>query len=160
MFGNTHASSLQAGDIAPQFSLPDHTGTQRSLEEFQGKWLVLYFYPKNDTPGCTKEACSFRDEYKVIVEQNTQVVGISIDNSDSHAEFAAKYGLPFPLLADTKGEVAKMYQALTSLGPVKYAKRNSFIIDPSGHIQKIYRKVDVNHHSKEIISALRELQQQ
>ena len=158
MFGNAKANSITEGQAAPDFKLLDQTGTERTLHDYAGKWLVLYFYPKNDTPGCTKEACSFRDEYKVIVEQNTQVLGVSIDNQDSHAEFAEKYGLPFPLLADTTGKVAKSYQALNTLGPLKFAKRHTFIIDPNGNIQKIFRKVNVDIHSQEVIQALRELQ--
>jgi len=158
MFGNAKADSLEAGDTAPNFSLNDQTGTERSLQDYRGKWLVLYFYPKDDTPGCTEEACAFRDEYQVITAKNTQVIGISLDNIDSHAEFAEKYSLPFPLLADTTSEVAKSYQALTAVGPIKFAKRHSFIIDPEGKIKKIYRKVDTNNHSQEIINALNELQ--
>ena len=160
MFNTVKAHPLQLGEAAPNFTLIDQAGEDRTLRDYQGQWLVLYFYPKDDTPGCTKEACAFRDEYKVITEKNTQVIGISIDNQKTHAEFSEKYGLPFPLLADTSGEVAKRYQALTSLGPVKFAKRHSFIIDPNGDIQKIYRKVDVNNHSQEIISALKTLQEQ
>lgn len=160
MFSLAKANPLVLGDAAPNFSLVDQSGEHHTLNDYHGQWLVLYFYPKDDTPGCTKEACAFRDEYKVITEKNTQVIGISIDNQKSHAEFSEKYGLPFPLLADTNGEVAKSYQALTSLGPLKFAKRHSFIIDPAGNIQKIYRKVDVNNHSQEIISALHELQTQ
>lgn len=160
MFGNAQANSLDEGQAAPDFKLLDQTGATHSLANYTGKWLVLYFYPKDDTPGCTKQACSFRDEYKVITAQNTQVLGISVDDQTSHAEFAQKYSLPFPLLADTNGEVAKSYQSLTSLGPLKLAKRHTFIIDPAGNIQKIYRKVDVNNHSQEIISALQQLQSQ
>lgn len=158
MFAKTDPITI--GKSAPAFKLNDQTGSSHTLESYQGKWLVIYFYPKDDTPGCTKEACAFRDEYKVISAVNTQVLGISIDKQTSHAEFAKKYQLPFPLLADTNGEVARQYQALTSLGPIKFAKRHSFIIDPKGQIRKIYRKVNPAKHSQEIIHDLKLLQAQ
>lgn len=154
MFNKSHADSLTEGQDAPIFTLVDQSGTAHSLRDYAGRWVVLYFYPKDDTPGCTKEACAFRDDYKVIVAQNTQVLGVSVDSQASHAEFAEKYGLPFPLLADEGGKVANRYQALTSLGPIKFAKRHTFIIDPEGKIKKIYRKVDANTHSKQILSDL------
>ena len=154
MFNKSHADSLTEGQDAPIFTLVDQTGTAHSLRDYAGRWVVLYFYPKDDTPGCTKEACAFRDDYKVIVAQNTQVLGVSVDSQASHAEFAEKYSLPFPLLTDEGGKVANSYQALTSLGPIKFAKRHTFIIDPEGKIKKIYRKVDANTHSKQILSDL------
>lgn len=158
MFSFSHADTLKVGQLAPGFELIDQNGIAQSLESFKGKWVVLYFYPKDDTPGCTKEACAFRDDYRAISAQNTQVLGVSIDSKESHAAFAEKYGLPFPLLADTGGLIAKKYQALLSLGPIKLAKRYTFIIDPSNIIQRIYRKVDASSHSQQILADLNNLQ--
>lgn len=158
MMKPTLAEDLQIGQLAPDFDLNDQHGNSQSLKKHQGQWLVLYFYPKNDTPGCTKEACEFRDDYKTLQAQNTQVLGVSIDNTDSHAEFAEKYNLPFPLLADTGGKIAKQYQSLMNLGLIKLAKRHTFIINPEGKIKVIYRKVDVTSHSDQILEDLKKLQ--
>lgn len=158
MFNTSSANTLEAGQAAPEFQLNDQNGQTHSLEKYRGQWVVLYFYPKDDTPGCTKQACAFRDDYKTISAHDTQVLGISVDTSESHAEFAEKYNLPFPLLADKQGLVAKSYQALTSLGFIKLAKRHTFIIDPSGTIKMIYRKVDVTTHSDQILADLKKLQ--
>ena len=157
IFNKTKAEVVEVGQDAPRFTLIDQSGQARSLDDFTGTWLVLYFYPKNDTPGCTKEACAFRDDYKVMVAENIQVLGVSIDDQTSHADFAKKYNLPFPLLADVDGKIAKRYQSLTSLGPLKFAKRHTFIIGPQGKIRKIYRKVDVDNHSKQILADLQSL---
>ena len=158
MFNFSRADSITIGMDAPEFALADQTGEIRALKDYQGKWVVLYFYPKDDTPGCTKEACAFRDDYRVISARNTQVLGISIDDEQSHARFARKYQLPFPLLADVGGKVARRYQSLTSLGPLKFAKRHTFVIDPHGKIRNIYRKVDAGDHSKQIMADLESLQ--
>ena len=115
---------------------------------------MLYFYPKDDTPGCTKEACSFRDDLKQLEKLDAQVIGISVDQSDSHAKFASKYHLPFPLLADQDAKVAESYGALNNLLVIKIAKRYTFLIDPSGKIAKIYLNVDTSRHSQEIIDDL------
>ena len=151
------ADPPQAGQAAPDFSLPDQNGTQHSLSEFRGKYLVLYFYPKDDTPGCTEEACKFRDDFSKIRQMGAQVVGVSIDNTDNHAEFAKKYHLPFPLLADSDGKVAASYGAERNLGFAKIAKRYTFLIDPEGRIRKIYLSVDTSRHSVEIIDDLKKL---
>lgn len=155
---NGYATELQIGQSAPKFELIDQHGNTHSLSQYRGHWVIVYFYPKNDTPGCTKQACEFRDDYKVLRANNTQVLGVSIDDRKSHAEFANKYQLPFPLLADTDGTIAKQYQALLNLGVFKLAKRHSFIIDPKGIIQMIYRKVDAKTHSDQILSDLKTLQ--
>ena len=154
MFGQSQAGTIEVGQDAPAFTLVDQNGMSHSLQDYVGRWVVLYFYPKNDTPGCTKEACAFRDDYKVIVAHNTQVLGVSVDDQTSHAKFAKKYNLPFPLLVDGNGKVAQRYAALTSLGPLKFAKRHTFIIDPNGKIQKIYRKVDADSHSQQVLADL------
>ena len=145
------------GEAAPDFSLPDQNGVTHSLHEFAGKWLVLYFYPKDDTPGCTKEACSFRDDLHKLTALGAQVVGISVDDTRSHAEFAKKYHLPFPLLADSDKEVATRYGVLMNLGLIKIAKRYTFLIDPQGTINKVYDKVETSRHSQEIIDDLNRL---
>lgn len=106
----------QGGGGRPGFELPDQNGVKHDLKEYAGKWLVLYFYPGDDTPGCTQEACSFRDDLHKLTALGAQVVGISVDDSDSHAEFAKKYHLPFPLLADKSTEVAARYGALMNWG--------------------------------------------
>ena len=117
------ASILKSGVDAPHFSLPDNQGRQVSLSEFKGKWVVLYFYPKDDTPGCTTEACHFRDDFKLLENLGAQVIGMSIDDSFSHKKFAEKYNLPFPLLSDASGEVASLYGALNNFLVIKLAKR-------------------------------------
>lgn len=150
---------MNVGMHAPDFELVDQNNTTRRLDELRGRWLVLYFYPKNDTPGCTTEACRFRDDIFTLRELGAQVMGVSIDNQDSHQRFAEKYGLPFPLLADPKGEVARAYGSLWSLGPLRFAKRHTLIIDPRGRIAKVYRKVRPDTHSRQVIDDLRQLQQ-
>ena len=147
----------KVGEAAPDFDLPDQTGARHNLQEFAGKWLVLYFYPKDDTPGCTEEACAFRDDMHKLTALGAQVVGISVDDSNSHAEFAKKYHLPFPLLADKSTEVAARYGALMNLGLLKFAKRYTFLIDPQGKVVKVYEKVETSKHSQEIIEDLKQL---
>ena len=145
------------GDPAPNFQLRDQDGQQHSLQDFSGKWLVLYFYPKDDTPGCTEEACAFRDDFQQLEEMDAAVVGVSVDSSESHAEFATKYHLPFPLLADSGGEVAARYGALLDLSVVKFARRFTFLIDPQGRLNKMYLSVETSRHSQEIIDDLKQL---
>ena len=147
------------GQPAPDFSLQDAQGKSHKLSDYAGKWLVLYFYPKDDTPGCTKEACHFRDDLFELEKLDAKVVGISVDDTDSHAKFAEKYKLPFPLLADKDGMVADSYGALTNLVVVKIAKRYTFLIDPKGRIAKTYLSVDTSRHSQEIIDDLKQLKQ-
>ncbi len=147
----------KVGEAAPDFELPDQNGVQHKLQEYAGKWLVLYFYPKDDTPGCTQEACAFRDDMHKLTALGAQVVGISVDDSGSHAEFAKKYHLPFTLLADKSTEVAARYGALMNLGFFKIAKRYTFLIDPQGKIAKVYVKVETSKHSQEIIEDLKKL---
>ena len=154
------AENIEIGQPAPEFELLDQHSNSHSLTSYKGQWVVLYFYPKNDTPGCTKEACEFRDDYRALIAKNTQVLGVSLDTEKSHAKFAEKYQLPFPLLADPKGLTAKKYGSLTSLGPIKFAKRHTFIIDPNGITRQIYRKVDPASHSDQILSELKKLQNQ
>ena len=147
----------EVGKAAPDFQLSDQAGKTHALKDFHGKWLVLYFYPKDDTPGCTQEACAFRDDLNQLSELGAEVVGISVDDTDSHAEFAKKYHLPFPLLADKDGHVAASYGALINLGIMKVARRFTFLIDPQGKISKVYLSVETSRHSKEIITDLKSL---
>ncbi len=157
------ARAARAGDLpevgkpAPDFNLPDQNGKQHTLQEYHGKWLVLYFYPKDDTPGCTQEACAFRDDLNLITELGAQVVGVSVDDSNSHAEFAKKYHLPFPLLADKTTETADRYGALMNLLLIKVARRYTFLIDPQGNVGKVYLSVETSRHSKQIIDDLKQL---
>ena len=150
------ASKLpNVGDLAPSFSLVDQSGQIKRLEDYSGKWVVLYFYPKDDTPGCTKEACSFRDDLKKLEKLGAQIIGVSVDDADSHAKFASKYHLPFPLLADQDAKVAESYGAVNNLLIIKIAKRYTFLIDPSGRVAQIYLDVDTSRHSQEIIDDLK-----
>ena len=147
----------QVGQPAPLFSLPDQNGKVHSLDDDKGRWVVLYFYPKDDTPGCIQEACEFRDDLHKLTALGALVIGVSVDDSASHAEFARKYHLPFPLLADKDGRIADSYGALRNLGLIKFAKRYTFLIDPQGKIAKNYLKVDTSRHSTEIVDDLTRL---
>lgn len=147
---------------APNFSLPDQTGATRSLADYAGGWLVVYFYPADDTPGCTTEACSFRDEYDYLQEQGLSVVGISKDSVKSHAKFAAKYNLKFPLLADESVETIEAYGAW---GPKSMFGRDydgiirmTVLIDPQGEIVKTYPKVTPKGHAIAILNDFKALQ--
>lgn len=152
------SSKLVVDGDAPNFTLNDTKGSTHSLSDYRGKYLVLYFYPKNDTPACTKEACHFRDDMTQLEKLGAKVVGISIDSSESNGKFAEKYSLPFTLLADTNGKVAASYNALTNLLVIKIAKRHTFLIGPDGKIKKIYTSVNVSNHSQQIIDDLKALQ--
>ena len=154
---NSRAEIL-LNDPAPDFELFDQNNKLHKLSDYTDKWLVLYFYPKDDTPGCTSEACSFSDDIFHIRELKAEIIGISTDDIESHAEFAKKYNLPFPLLSDKDAMIARSYGAAWKIGPFSIARRHSFIISPEGKIAKIYRKVNPKKHSVEIISALESLQ--
>ena len=155
----TAADVPAVGSMAPEFNLPDQHGKPRQLTEWRGKWVVLYFYPKDDTPGCTEEACTFRDDLEQLTALDAQVVGLSVDTSESHKAFAEKYKLPFPLLADAKADVATRYGALSNWLVIKLAKRYTFLIDPQGRVAKAYLSVDTSRHSAEIVSDLRQFKQ-
>jgi thioredoxin-dependent peroxiredoxin len=148
---------LQAGEPAPDFLLADGDGRMRQASEWRGRWLVLYFYPRDDTPGCTAEAKAFNDRHPEFAALKAQVVGISVDSSDSHRAFASRLGLNFPLLADTDGQVSRRYGALNDFAIVKFAKRHTFLIDPDGRIAKTYRDVEPSQHAGEIIADLKRL---
>ncbi|MCX7983929.1 MAG: thioredoxin-dependent thiol peroxidase [Bacteroidetes bacterium] len=149
---------LSVGDRAPDFTLPAVDGSMFSLKEHRGKKVVLYFYPKDNTPGCTKEACSFRDTHATIAKRNAIVVGISADSNESHKRFAEKYQLPFLLLSDAGKEVVRLYGVWKQkrlYGKTTYGiERTTFIIDEDGIIKGIFRKVDVENHIQEVLSVL------
>lgn len=151
----TQAALPATGASAPGFSLADQAGKLRTLAEFRGKWVVLYFYPKDDTPGCTEEACKFRDDIFALEQMGAQVIGVSLDDSASHARFAKKYSLPFPLLADPSGAVTRSYGALPE--GVRHARRYTFLIDPGGKVAKVYTTVETSRHSVEVIEDLKRL---
>lgn len=142
------------GDIAPGFTLPDQNGSTRSLEEFRGRWLVLYFYPRDDTPGCAEQAMRFRDAMRELEALGAAVCGISVDDSASHAAFARKYKLPFPLLADRNGEVAGRYGSLRRLGLITFARRNTFLVDAEGRIAKVYVGVNAGKNAQQVAEDL------
>ena len=145
----------QVGAAAPGFSLPDQNAKPRTLEEFAGKWLVLYFYPRDDTPGCTEQAMRFRNLMRDIEALGAQVCGVSVDSSASHAAFARKYNLPFALLADRTGEVASRYGSLREFGVIRVAKRNTFLIDPAGKVSKVYVGVNAGRNAEDVSEDLK-----
>jgi peroxiredoxin Q/BCP len=145
------------GEAAPAFRLQDQNNEWHTLEQYQGKWLVLYFYPKADTPGCTTEACEFRDNIFAYEEIGAEVIGVSLDDVPSQAAFAEKYSLPFPLLSDAQQVVATAYGVLGSFGTMQVAKRETFIINPQGQVAKHYATVDPAAHSAEVLADLKAL---
>lgn len=151
-------STLPAvGSAAPEFKLTNNEGKQVSLSDFKGKWVVLYFYPKDFTSGCTVEAKNFQRDLAKFEAANAVILGVSMDNADSHKEFCAKEGLSFKLLADTDAKTSTDYGSLMEYNGAKYSARNTFIIDPNGKIAKVFEKVKVQAHSEEVLAALAEL---
>jgi thioredoxin-dependent peroxiredoxin len=148
------------GDAAPDFELSDQDAQLHSLEDYRDSWVVLYFYPKDETPGCTTQACEFRDNIFAFRKLNAQILGVSLDDVESHAAFAENHSLPFPLLADTEGAVAEAYGVKTRMLGMTVAKRETFLIDPEGKIAKHYAKVDPDEHSQMVIADLEALSQQ
>jgi peroxiredoxin Q/BCP len=153
---------LQVGDQAPIFQLQDQNGIVRKLTDYKGQWVLLYFYPKDDTPGCTKEACAFRDQFPHFEKLKVIVLGISVDSVDSHKKFKQKYNLPFILLSDFNKEVVKQYGVWgrrTFMGRIFLGtKRTSFLINPQGKIVKIYENVKPAIHADEVLNDLLNLQ--
>ena len=143
------------GSDAPSFNLQDQNGDWHTLEDYQGQWLAIYFYPKDDTPGCTKEACNFRDNIYAFKAIDAAVVGISVDDVESHKEFSDKYKLPFTILADVNNETTKAYGVLRDYKLIKLASRQSFLIDPDGKIAKHYKKVDPDTHTDEVLADIK-----
>ena len=158
--GSRAAAAPTPGSIAPDFSLPSQQGTPVSLKDFRSQWIVLYFYPKDQTPGCTREAHNFQADQSKYAERHAVVLGVSVDSVDSHKKFCTKEGLNFKLLADSDVKVSQSYGSLTNLTVVKFAKRNTFLIDPAGKVAKTYTSVDPAKHSEEVLAALDQLQKQ
>lgn len=144
----------QAGQTAPSFTLPSQDGSNISLDSFRGKWVVLYFYPKDGTKGCTIEAHNFQQDLPKYEQKNAVIVGVSVDSTDSHKEFCAKEGLHFKLLSDQDKKVVSEYGSLGDYMGIKIAKRNTFLIDPEGKIVKVWTGVDPNNHSQEVLTAI------
>ena len=154
------ASVPSVGSLAPEFTLSSQEGTQVSLKDYRGKWVVLYFYPKDFTSGCTIEAHNFQRDQPQYQQRNVVVIGVSVDSADSHKQFCTKEGLNFRLLADTDHKVSSTYGSLTNLGLVKFASRHTFIINPVGKLARVFTEVNPNKHSEEVLAALGELQKQ
>ncbi len=158
--GTAHAADdamPTVGQSAPTFTLPSQDGSQISLDSFHGKWVVLYFYPKDMTQGCTIEAHNFQRDLSKFEGENAVIVGVSVDTPDSHKQFCTKEGLTFRLLADPQHKVVDEYGSLGHFGTWTIANRNTFLIDPHGKIVKVWTKVDPSHHSEEVLAALSEL---
>jgi peroxiredoxin Q/BCP len=153
------AKELGVGDKAPELSLPDQHGRTVTLKSLKGKQIVLYFYPKDDTPGCTKESCDFRDVESQILRAGGVIVGVSLDGQDSHEKFIKKFGLPFSLLSDEDASVSKaygVYKEKNMYGRKSWGiERSTFVIDPEGKLKAIFRKVKVDGHVDEVLTALR-----
>ena len=151
----------KAGTLAPKFTLPDQKGVTRTLSEFKGQWVLLYFYPKDDTSGCTKEACAIRDEFPQFEKLNAVVLGVSVDPIVRHQKFIEKYQLPFTLLSDEKKKVVNLYGvwAKKKFMGREYmgTLRTSFLISPKGIVEKVYEKVKPETHAKEVLADLKEL---
>lgn len=158
-------NSLRAGDKAPavgtpapDFTLHSQENKPVSLHDFKGRWVVLYFYPKDFTSGCTVEAHNFQRDLAQYEQKNAVIVGVSVQDEDSHQKFCAKEGLSFKLLADTKQEVSTQYDSLMNMGVVKLSARHTFLIDPQGKVEKVWLDVKPDKHSEEVLAALTELQ--
>jgi peroxiredoxin Q/BCP len=158
LFSGARAATPSAGSAAPDFTLPSQESPSVSLKDYRGSWVVLYFYPKDQTPGCTREAHNFQVDQAKYNERHAVVLGVSVDSVDSHKKFCAKEGLNFKLLADSDGKVSSAYGSLTNLGVVKFSKRNSFLIDPSGKVARAYTGVNPARHSEELLADLDQLQ--
>ena len=156
-FAADDSAMPQVGQTAPSFTLPSQEGTPISLDSYRGKWVVLYFYPKDMTTGCTIEAHNFQRDLGKYQALNAVILGVSVDSVDSHKQFCTKDSLSFTLLSDSDKKVVQTYGSLANLG---FAKRNTFLIDPSGKIVKVWTKVDPSHHSEEVLAALAELKKQ
>ena len=146
------------GAAAPEFKLQDQTGKWHSLKDYRGKWVVMYFYPKDNTPGCTTQACEFRDNIFAYREIGAVILGVSVDDVASHKKFSDDHSLPFPILADSEKKSATAYGTLTKyLGITELARRDTFIIDPQGRVAKHYVKVDPKGHSELVLTDLKQL---
>ena len=158
LISGSRAATPSVGSIAPEFALTSQEGSPVSLKDFRGTWIVLYFYPKDQTPGCTLEAHNFQTDQSKYAQRHAVVLGVSVDSADSHKKFCAKEGLNFKLLADRDGHVSKSYGSLANYGIAKFAERHTFLIDPTGKVAKAYTSVDPARHSAEVLAALDQLQ--
>jgi peroxiredoxin Q/BCP len=154
----SRSAAPSEGTAAPDFTLPSQDSSSVSLKDYRGKWVVLYFYPKDQTPGCSREAHNFQIDQPKYAERNAVVLGVSLDSVDSHKKFCAKEGLNFKLLSDGEHKVTDSYGSLTNLGVAKFAARHTFVIDANGKIAKVYTSVDPVKHSAEVLSELDQLQ--
>ncbi|KAA3610527.1 MAG: peroxiredoxin [Calditrichaeota bacterium] len=152
LFGGT---DLKIGDKAPSFELKDGNGKLHKLSDYKGKNVALYFYPKDDTPGCTAEACNLRDNYTLLQDSGVVILGVSYDDSTSHQQFSKKYNLPFPLLSDTETEVSEAYGAKRILTGIFMPTRITYLIDKDGTIMHIFDEVESANHTAQIMSVLR-----
>jgi thioredoxin-dependent peroxiredoxin len=146
------------GSAAPDFTLNNQEGKAVSMHDFKGKWVVLYFYPKDMTSGCTIEAHNFQRDLAKYDAKNGVILGVSVQDEKSHQEFCAKEDLNFKLLADTNKEVSEKYDSITNYGVAKLSSRHTFLIDPTGTVRKVWTEVDVKTHSDDVLAALSELQ--
>lgn len=158
LLSSSRSAAPAPGSAAPEFTSVSQEGTSVSLKDYRGKWVVLYFYPKDQTPGCTREAHNFQADQPKYDARNSVILGVSVDSVDSHKKFCTKEGLNFKLLADSDGKVSREYGSLTNLGLVKFAARHTFLIDPSGKIARAYTNVDPGRHSEDVLAALDQLQ--
>ncbi len=157
---NVYAENKWQGKAAPDFDLPDQHGIFHTLKEYRGKWLILYFYPKDDTPGCTTQAKNFTTDYQAFEKLGAVVVGASLDDIESHKAFAEKHQIPYTLLADKDEVMATAYGVVKKIPLMHYAKRQTFIIDPDGIIAKFYEDVTASEHSQRVIADLKIIQNQ
>jgi thioredoxin-dependent peroxiredoxin len=160
LLSSSRAAAPAPGSVAPEFTLSSQEETSVSLKDYRGKWVVLYFYPRDQTPGCTREAHNFQVDQSKYDQRNAVILGVSVDSVDSHKKFCAKEGLNFKLLADRDGQVSKEYGSLINLGVTKMAARHTFLIDPSGRVAKAYTSVDPGGHSADVLATLDQLEKE
>ena len=152
-----HDQKQWVGKPAPVFKLQDQNAKWHELKQYQGKWVVLYFYPKDNSPGCTQEANQFKSLYPQFIKNNAVVLGVSLDDVKTHQKFSAKLGLPFPILADSNHQLANQFGIVRNLGITKIAKRESFLIDPQGTIVYHYSSVNTQTHAAQVLADIQKL---
>jgi peroxiredoxin Q/BCP len=160
VYRSTAVAAPVVGSVAPLFTLPSQEGKTVNLSDYRGQWVVLYFYPRDFTSGCTVEAHNFQRDQPQYQKKGALVLGVSVDTADSHRQFCTKEGLNFKLLADTDRRVSIAYGSLTNLGVVKFSSRHTFIVDPQGKVARVFTSVNPGRHSEEVLSSLSELQSQ
>ena len=155
VFAQAPATAPAEGTAAPDFKLQDQKGEWQTLKQYKGKWVVLYFYPKDETPGCTTQACELRDNIFAFRKENAVILGVSVDDVASHEKFAKEHSLPFDILADPKHEASEKYGVLTTFGTTQLASRQTFLISPDGKIVKHWAKVDPKGHSDMVLAEIK-----